>query len=103
MWKWYECAILSVSAFSRTAPDIPMQIFVHASPALAFRRAPRKRSNPTLTTTVEKVVLAGQAVFSIASGALLICLERALTLELIRAMADLKPERVVCLADEVIE
>ena len=34
---------------------------------------------------------------SVAGGALLICLERELTLELIRAIADMKPERVVCL------
>lgn len=34
---------------------------------------------------------------SVAAGALLICLERELTLELIRGMAEKKPERVVCL------
>ena len=32
-----------------------------------------------------------------AEGALFICLERELTLEFIRAMAERKPERVVCL------
>ncbi|MBE7558695.1 hypothetical protein HS125_07020 [bacterium] len=32
-----------------------------------------------------------------AGGALIICLEQELTLELIRAIAALKPERVVCL------
>lgn len=31
------------------------------------------------------------------NGALLVCLERELTLKLIRAMAERKPERVVCL------
>lgn len=36
-------------------------------------------------------------VYSVADGAMLICLERALTLDLIRAMADKQPERVVCL------
>ena len=36
-------------------------------------------------------------VYRIAKGALLICLERELTLELIRMIADQKPERVVCL------
>ena len=41
--------------------------------------------------------LAGKTVYSVAGGALLICLERELTLELIRAMAEQKPERVVCL------
>ena len=34
---------------------------------------------------------------SVAGGALLVCLERALTLELIRAIAERRPERVVCL------
>jgi len=36
-------------------------------------------------------------VYSVAGGALLICLERELTLKLIRAMAERKPKRVVCL------
>jgi adenine-specific DNA-methyltransferase len=36
-------------------------------------------------------------VYSVANGAMLICLERDITLELIRTMADKKPERVVCL------
>ena len=50
-----------------------------------------------LTTPVEKVTLAGKTVYSVAGGALFICLERELTLDLIRAMAEQKPERVVCL------
>jgi adenine-specific DNA-methyltransferase len=36
-------------------------------------------------------------VYSVAGGVFFICLERELTLELIRAMAEKKPERVVCL------
>jgi adenine-specific DNA-methyltransferase len=36
-------------------------------------------------------------VHSVADGALLVCLDRELTLELIRAMAEKKPERIVCL------
>jgi adenine-specific DNA-methyltransferase len=55
------------------------------------------KSGYPLTTPVETLTLAGQTVHSVADGALFICLERELTLELIRAMADLKPERVVCL------
>ncbi|MFZ3208678.1 MAG: site-specific DNA-methyltransferase [Geobacteraceae bacterium] len=39
----------------------------------------------------------GKTVYSVSGSALFICLERELTLELIRAMADAKPERVVCL------
>ena len=40
---------------------------------------------------------AGLTVYSVAGGLLFVCLERALALELIRAIADQKPERVVCL------
>ncbi|MGH8580541.1 MAG: SNF2-related protein [Gammaproteobacteria bacterium] len=50
-----------------------------------------------LTMRVETLTLAGKIVHSVAGGALFICLERKLTLELIRAMAERKPERVVCL------
>jgi len=55
------------------------------------------KSGYPLTAPVEKVTLADKAVYSIAGGLFLICLERELTLELIRAMAAQKPERVVCL------
>ena len=46
---------------------------------------------------METLTLAGKTVYSVADGALFICLERELTLELIRTMAEQKPERVVCL------
>lgn len=36
-------------------------------------------------------------VYSVAGGAMIVCLEKPLTLDLIRAIAALKPERVVCL------
>jgi len=55
------------------------------------------KSGFPLTTPVEKKTLANKTVYSVAGGALVICLEQALTLELIRAIADAKPERVVCL------
>jgi adenine-specific DNA-methyltransferase len=55
------------------------------------------KSGYPLATPVETVVLAGKTVHSVAGGQLLICLERKLTLELIRAVAERKPERVVCL------
>lgn len=55
------------------------------------------KSGFPLTTPVDPLTLASKAVHSVAGGALFICLERELTLELIRAMAEKKPERVVCL------
>jgi adenine-specific DNA-methyltransferase len=55
------------------------------------------KSGFPLTTPVESLTLAGKKVFSVAGGELLICLEPDLTMEVIRAMAALKPERVVCL------
>ena len=65
------------------------------------------KSGFPLTTPVQKLTLPltpalsqgerGKTVHSVAGGALFICLENTLTLELIRAMADKKPERVVCL------
>ena len=55
------------------------------------------KSGFPLTTRIETIALAGGTVHSVAQGALLICLERDLTLDLVRAMADRQPERVVCL------
>jgi adenine-specific DNA-methyltransferase len=55
-----------------------------------------KRGFP-LTTPVEVVSLAGHEVFGVAGNGMLVCLERDLNMDLIRAMADLTPECVVCL------
>lgn len=55
------------------------------------------KSGFPLTTPIEVVALANKTTYRIASGALVICLERAITLELIRAIATKPPERVVCL------
>ena len=55
------------------------------------------KSGFELTTPVETLTLAGKTVHSVAGGALFICLERELSLDLIRAMAEDNPERVVCL------
>ena len=67
----------------RTAADLLFEILL--------------KSGFPLTTPVETLTLAGKTVHSAAGGALFICLERDLTLELIRAMGEAKPERVVCL------
>lgn len=55
------------------------------------------KSGFPLTTPVEKKIVAGKSVYSVAGGALVICLDRMLTLDLIRAIAEMRPERVVCL------
>ena len=55
------------------------------------------KSGFPLTVSVEELQLAGKRVYSVAEGELFVCLEEELTLELIRAMAERKPQRVVCL------
>lgn len=55
------------------------------------------KSGFPLTTPVETLTLADKKVFSVAGGALMLCLERPLTMEVIRAIAEKTPERVVCL------
>jgi adenine-specific DNA-methyltransferase len=55
------------------------------------------KSGFPLTTPVEKIELERKTVYSVADGGMLICLESKLTLEAIRAMAERKPQRVVCL------
>jgi adenine-specific DNA-methyltransferase len=67
----------------RAAPDFLYEILL--------------KSGFPLVASVEALSLGGVDVFSVSDGALLICLARKLTLEAIRAMAEMKPERVVCL------
>ena len=55
------------------------------------------KSGFPLTTPVLPVTVEGISVYSVANGAMLICLDKALTHEAIKGMAELKPERVVCL------
>jgi len=50
-----------------------------------------------LTTKIEKVLMTGKTVYSIEGGLMLICLEKELTKEVIKAMAEKNPSRVICL------
>ena len=50
-----------------------------------------------LTTKIEKIKLAGKAVYSIEGGAMFICLGKELTKEVIKAIAEKQPSRVICL------
>ncbi|MCY7329023.1 MAG: hypothetical protein LH618_10770, partial [Saprospiraceae bacterium] len=55
------------------------------------------KSGFELATPIERVLLEGKTVFSIAGGVLLICLEKQLTHAVIKAMAARQPARVICL------
>ncbi|EGE55959.1 Site-specific DNA-methyltransferase (adenine-specific) [Rhizobium etli CNPAF512] len=55
------------------------------------------KSGFALTTKVQTISLAGKDVFSIEDGALLICLEKEITPELIDALAEANPLQVICL------
>ena len=50
-----------------------------------------------LTVAMQRIKVAGREIFIIADGALLICLDKHLTQEVIDAMADMEPSRVICL------
>jgi adenine-specific DNA-methyltransferase len=55
------------------------------------------KSGFPLSALVEAKTIAGKKVYSVANGALIICLARTLTVDLIRGIAESKPERVVYL------
>ena len=55
------------------------------------------KSGYPLTTRVKKIKMAKKEVFSVDDGDLLICLDKSLNQEVMDAMADKKPSRVICL------
>ncbi len=55
------------------------------------------KSGFELTTAIEKLTIEGKTVYSVSEGQLLICLEKEITHELIKAIAQSQPVRVVCL------
>ena len=55
------------------------------------------KSGYPLTTRVKKIKMAKKEVFSVDDGDLLICLDKSLNQEVMDAMADAKPTRVICL------
>ena len=50
-----------------------------------------------LTTQIKKIKLSDKKIYSIENNALLICLEKRITKEMIKKIAKLKPARVICL------
>jgi adenine-specific DNA-methyltransferase len=77
----------------RTAEDLLCEILLKSGYPLT---APVQKLTLPLTPALSQGER-GKTVYSVADGVFFVCLERELTLELIRAMADKKPERVVCL------
>ncbi len=55
------------------------------------------KSGFPLATHIEQLSVGSKKVFSVAEGELLICLEDELTHELLKAIAERKPSRVICL------
>ena len=55
------------------------------------------KSGFEVTTVIDQLTIEGKKVFGIADGELLICLEKQLTHEVIKAIAERKPTRVICL------
>jgi adenine-specific DNA-methyltransferase len=55
------------------------------------------KSGFPLTTKVTLIMLADKDVFSVEDGAMLICLQKEITAELIDALAEANPLQVICL------
>ncbi|MEO8149057.1 MAG: site-specific DNA-methyltransferase [Bacteroidia bacterium] len=55
------------------------------------------KSGFELTIPVQQLVLADKKVYSIANDAMLICLDKKLNKEVLKAIADRQPSRVICL------
>ena len=55
------------------------------------------KSGFPLTTPISNLSIHEKAVYSIAEGQLLICLENELSQELLKSMAEMQPSRVICL------
>ncbi|MEO5581247.1 MAG: DNA methyltransferase, partial [Saprospiraceae bacterium] len=55
------------------------------------------KSGFELTTNIETLILESKTVYNIDDGKLFICLEKELTLDSIKAMAEARPIRVICL------
>lgn len=55
------------------------------------------KSGFPITTPIEEITIEGRTVHSVANGAFIVCLERGLSLALIRGIAKHRPQRVVLL------
>lgn len=86
-----------------TPDDVVKQLDLHVDHLLPSRSQEDiltellLKSGFALSTKVEAIQLAGKQVFSVEDGAMFVCLDDKLTPEVIKAMADKKPSRVICL------
>jgi len=55
------------------------------------------KSGFPLTANIEKIVLEGKNVFNVENGKLMICLAEELTFEVLDAISEKEPQRVICL------
>ena len=55
------------------------------------------KSGLPLTAKIEKIIVAGQELFSVEGGLLLICLEEVVNRDTLRVMTELEPSQAVCL------
>lgn len=91
------------AAFEKSSELIQQKLFEHIqhisphSEQEAILYELLLKSGFELTTPIEPLTLEGKTVFSIADGQLLICLEKEITHECIKAMAEKEPSRVICL------
>jgi adenine-specific DNA-methyltransferase len=96
-------AIWSASTENSNETSLGQQIELHINHILPKRSSDDLlheillKSGFPLATPIQSITIEGISVYSVANGAMLICLERTLTHEAIKGMAELKPERVVCL------
>jgi adenine-specific DNA-methyltransferase len=81
----------------RTADDLLYELLLKSGFPLSVKCDVFSFQQGEFKLNTEPLNTAHSPIISIADGAMLICLEQELTLELIRAMAERKPERVVCL------
>jgi adenine-specific DNA-methyltransferase len=89
----------NADAFEPDGQQLEMHVD-HLSPASSAQDTLYElllKSGFSLTTKVETAEMAGKKVFSIQDGALLICLEKDITPELIDALAEAGPLQVICL------
>jgi adenine-specific DNA-methyltransferase len=96
------------STIEKSVDVIQQQLFSHIDHVSAEAKQENilfellLKSGFALTTQIQSLDIAGLTAYSIADGELLICLEKQMTYDVIKAMANMQPSRVICL-DEAFQ